>query len=197
MEIRNFMGEVPKTLPHILFIMEFSEKYNPEIWKKICRLPFMVAIGMEGAGRSGLAGAALERQATLQSILAARTDFPGNPLVNAILSAQADGDRALSGVLERHDAALDFLAECGIKNAGELWDRILDCIREVLPAMEKREAGHTISDYIAWLRLIARQVAHAAKEGDFLGLGGVRFSEEEQEYFKRLEATLREFDRAP
>lgn len=177
--------------------MEFSEKYTPEIWKKICRLPFMVAIGMEGAGRSGLAGAARERQATLQSILAARTDFPGNPLVNAILSVQAEGDQGLWGVLERHDAALDFLAECGIQNAAELWDRILECIREVLPAMEKREAGHTISDYIAWLRQIAEQVAHAAKEGDFLGLGGVRFSDEEKQYYKRLDAVLQEFEQTP
>lgn len=177
--------------------MEFSEKYTPEIWKKICRLPYMVAIGMEGAGRSGLAGAALERQATLQSILAARTDFPGNPLVNAILSAKDEGDQELSGILERHDAALDFLAECGIQNAGELWDRILECVREVLPAIEKREAGHTISDYITWLRQIAERVAHAAKEGDFLGLGGVRFSDEEKKYYKRLDAVLQEFGQTP
>jgi hypothetical protein len=175
--------------------MEISEKYAPEIWEKICRLPFMVAIGMEGAGHSGLAGSARERQATLHSILAARTEFPGNPLVNAILSVHAEEEQALLAVMERHDAALEFLAESGVQSARALWERILDCIREVLPALEKREAGHTITDYTAWLRQIAERVALAAKEGDFLGMGGVRFSKEEQEYFRRLEATLQEFDR--
>lgn len=157
----------------------------------------MVAIGMEGAGRSGLAGAALERQATLRSILDARTEFPGNPLVNAILSVQAEENQAILEVRERHDAALEFLAESGIQSAKALWDRILECVREVLPALEKREAGHTISDYTSWLLQIAERVAMAAKEGDFLGMGGIRFSQEEQEYFKRLEATLQEFERTP
>lgn len=182
-------------LPLILLKMEFSEKYAPELWEKICRLPFMVAIGMEAAGRSGLAGSARERQATLQSILSARTDFPGNPLVHAILSGQAEEEQAMLGVLGRHDAALDFLAESGIQSARALWERILECVREVLPALEKREAGHTITDYMAWLRQIAERVALAAKEGDFFGIGGVRFNKEEQEYFKRLEAALQEFDR--
>lgn len=184
-------------LPHILSIMEISEKYPPELWEKICRLPIMVAISMEGAGRSGLAGAARERQATLHSILAARTEFPGNPLVNAILSVPTEEEQALVEVRERHDAALEFLVESGIQSARALWDRSLECIREVLPALEKREAGHTISDYISWLRQIAERVAMAAKEGDFLGMGGTRFSKEEQEYFKRLDATLQEFERTP
>ena len=174
--------------------MEISEKYVPEIWTNISRLPFMVAIGMEGAGRSGLAGSARERQATLHSILSARTEFPGNPLVSAILPIQEEEDQALLLVMKKHDAALEFLAESGIKTAGELWDRILVCIREVLPALEKREAGHTIADYSAWLRQIASRVAFAAKEGDFMGFGGERFSEEEQQYFRRLEAALQEYE---
>lgn len=178
-----------------IIIMEISEKYAPEIWKKICRLPFMVAIGMEGAGRSGLAGSARERQATLYSILAARTEFPGNPLVSAILPVLEEEEKALQLVMERHDSALEFLTESGIQSARALWDRIFACIGEVLPAIEKREAGHTISDYTSWLRAIAERVALAAKEGDFMGLGGKRFSKEEQQYFKRLEAALQEFDR--
>ena len=175
--------------------METSEKYAPEIWSKICRLPFMVAIGMEGAGKSGLAGSARERQVTLHSIHAARTDFPGNPLVNSILPIQEEEQQALLLVRQRHDTALEFLAASGLQTSRALWDRILDCIQEVLPAIEKREAGHTMTDYIAWLRTIAQQVAMAATEGGFMGIGGTRFSKEEQEFFKRLESALEKFDR--
>lgn len=174
--------------------MEISEKYAPEIWGKICRLPFMVAIGMEGAGRSGFAGSARERKATLESILAARSEFPGNPLVYAIVPEQED-ELARSVVLQKHDAALEFLADSGISNSAVLWERILECIREVFPVIAKREAGHTISDYTAWLTQIAERVAGAAREGDFLGIGGKRFSEQERSHFRRLEAALKEFDR--
>ena len=194
-EICNFQAGAVWIFPYISVNMQISEKYAPEIWTIISRLPFMVAIGMEGVGRSGLAGSARERQATLQSILSARTEFPGNPLVSAILPMQEEEAQARLLVMKKHDAALEFLAESGIKNAGELWDRILVCVREVLPALEKREAGHTIADYSVWLLHIASRVAHAAKEGDFMGIGGERFSEEEQQYFRRLEAALQEFDR--
>lgn len=180
-------------LPDICYPMEISEKYAPEIWGKICRLPFMVAIGMEGAGRSGLAGSVRERNATLHSILEARTTFPGNPLVYAIVPDQED-EKAMSAVLQKHDAALEFLAGSGIKSSAILWERILDCIEEVFPVIAKREAGHTITDYKTWLVQIAERVAGAAKEGDFLGIGGTRISEQEKAHIKRLEAALIEFD---
>lgn len=181
-------------LPDIFFPMQTQEKYAPEIWGKICRLPFMVAIGMEGAGKSGLAGSASERKATMQTILEASTEYPGNPLVGSILPAQ-ENEQALALVMQKHDAALDFLASSGIRTSEGLWERILDCIREVIPVLETREAGHTISDYMAWLTQIAEQVALAAKEGDFMGIGGSRFSDQEMEQFRRLQAVLKEFDR--
>lgn len=174
--------------------MEIKEKYAPEVWGKICRLPFMVAIGMEGAGRSGFAGSARERKATLESILAARTEFPGNPLVYAIVPEQEE-EKAMSVVLQKHDAALEFLADSGIKTSAVLWERILECIRDVFPVIARREAGHTITDYMTWLTQIAERVAGSAKEGDFMGLGGQRFSEQELANLRSLEAALKEFDR--
>ncbi len=174
--------------------MEISEKYAPEIWDKICRLPFMVAIGMEGAGRSGLAGSARERKATLLSIVSARAEFPGNPLVCAIVPEQ-EAEQALWVVMQKHDAALEFLANSGIKTSAALWDRIMECIQEVFPIIAKREAGHTIGDFMTWLTQIAEKVAVAAKEGDFLGIGGTRFSELEKTHFRRLKAALKEYDK--
>jgi hypothetical protein len=170
--------------------MERTEKYTPEVWQKISRLPYMIAIGMEGAGNSGFAGSANERHSALLSILSGRTDFPGNPLISSILPAKETDDEAISLILEEHDAALDFLSELDIKTAAELQDMVLDCIGQVLPAIQGREAGHTLSDYSAWLLKIAETVAQSAKEGDFLGFGGEKFSSLEHKFYNALTQSL-------
>jgi hypothetical protein len=38
--------------------------------------------------------------------------------------------------------------------------------------------------------MIAKNVAHAGKEGDFLGIGGERFSKEEQRFYHQLSSHL-------
>lgn len=171
--------------------MDIVKKYEPGTWEKISRLPFMVAIGIEGAGRSGLSGSARERQATLEAIQAARTDYPGNPILGEILGKDA---QTLEAMLARHDGVMDAIHATGLRTTEALWDHIIECLREVIPSLKKHEAGHTVSDYANWLVAIARHVAVAAKEGDFMGIGGQRFSSAEQEFVKRLEAATREAD---
>lgn len=171
--------------------MESTEKYTPDIWQKICRLPYMIAIGMEGAAKSGFAGSANERHSALLSILSARSEFPGNPLITNILPTKEAEDEALSIVLEKHDAALDFLSESGIETPNQLWETVLDCVGQVLPAIKKREAGHTLSDYASWLLKIAETVAMSAKEGDFMGFGGKKFSSVEHSFYNSLEQSLK------
>lgn len=171
--------------------MDISKKYKPQTWQKITRLPFMVAIGIEGAGRSGLSGSARERKASLDTILAARAEYPGNPIICEILPKD-DADQAVEAGLAQHDRVMDAIHTAGFRTTEELWDHSIDCLHEVIPALKKHEAGHTVTDYANWLLEIARQVAGAAKEGDFIGIGGERFSSREQEFVKRLEAALEE-----
>ncbi len=173
--------------------MDIAKKYQPQTWQKITRLPFMVAIGIEGAGRSGLSGSTRERRATLEAILAARTDYPGNPIICEILPKDGE-EQALVAGLAQHDQVMDAIHEAGLRTTEDLWNHSIDCLHEVIPAMKKHEAGHTVTDYAKWLLEIARQVAEAAKEGDFMGIGGQRFSAREQEYVKRLEQALQEAD---
>ncbi len=44
--------------------------------------------------------------------------------------------------------------------------------------------------YKAWLVSVATKVAHASKEGGFLGIGGTEVSTEEQEALKQLASAL-------
>lgn len=174
--------------------MESSEKYDSDIWSKICRLPYIIAIGMQGAGNSGIAGSANERHHALLEILRARTEFPGNPIVTKILPLTDEDNDALIRVMDYHDEVLNDLEMNGLHSVAELWNYAFEVIGQVLPAIKKKEAGHTLSDYISWLRQIAIGVAKTAKEGDVLGLGGERFSDAEKEYYSKLEHVLKAFE---
>lgn len=169
--------------------MDIKDKYTEDTWGKIKRLPYMVAIGMEGAGRSGLSGSAQERHAAVVSVLSAREAFPGNPLISRILPL-SDGEKAEMDVIAQHDSAMNFLSASGILSATDLWNHIEACAPEVLQALAKHEAGDTLTDYRQWLLRIASDVSVAAKEGDFFGIGGVLVSEEERECYARLERAL-------
>ncbi|MFM1877808.1 MAG: hypothetical protein RLZZ241_674 [Bacteroidota bacterium] len=173
--------------------MEGTEKYDSDIWLKIGQLPYMIAIGMQGAAKSGVLGSIQERHRSLESILSARIDFPGNPIISKILFVKEEDQQALQKVIENYDAALNYLHIHGIRTHKDLWERIETCANEVLPAIKKREAGHTTSDYATWLKQIALEVAQSAKEDDTLGVGGERFSALERKYYNRLENALKAF----
>lgn len=93
-------------------------------------------------------------------------------------------------MMRRHDAAMDFLAASGIRTSAALWNHIEACAGEVMQLLRKHEAGHTSADYAKWLLRIASDVSVAAKEGDFLGIGGARVSKEEKSCYQRLEEAL-------
>lgn len=172
--------------------MDIQKKYDTAAWERIGRLPYMVAIGMEGAGRSGLSGSAQERHATVLSILSAREAFAGNPLIEALLP-EGEDPQCEQEVMRRHDAVLDFLDQSGIQSSNALWDHIETCATGVLQEISGHEAGDTAEEFARWLLRIASDVSVAAKEGDFLGLGGARISAEEKSGYDRLERALQPY----
>ena len=63
---------------------------------------------------------------------------------------------------------------------------ILDERRSVYALLEERVAPEDVDDYREWMRTAAQRAALAAKEGGFLGFGGKRVSEREQEMLETL-----------
>ena len=65
--------------------MKPQDKYQGGLWTKIRRLPYLVAMGVEGAGKSGIAGSARERQAMVESLVAGGKLYPNNEIIQAIV----------------------------------------------------------------------------------------------------------------
>lgn len=170
--------------------MSHNPAYPPETWSKIRRLPFMVAIGMEGSGRSGPSGSAQERHATFVSILEAHKTYPDNVLIQSILP-EGMGNEAMEAALDLHDQALDQMESKGIVTREALMEHMEACLKETLPVMLEKEGQVSHDQYKEWLLHIAHEVALAAKEGDFFGIGGERFSAEEHRFYDALEALLK------
>ena len=64
--------------------MQSKKPYPGSIMIKLRRLPYLVAMGMEGAGRSGFAGSVSERNAMVASLVEGRRSYPKNDLIRSL-----------------------------------------------------------------------------------------------------------------
>jgi hypothetical protein len=68
----------------------------------------------------------------------------------------------------------------------EATDRILEELRAVNALLEAKATRDEADEFRDWVREAAQAAAKAAKEGGFLGFGGVLVSEREQQMLDRL-----------
>ena len=167
-----------------------KDAYQDSLWLKIQRLPYLIAIGMEGASKSGVAGSAGERHAMVDSFVDGRRSYPGNPIIRSIIPSASDEYEHRLELARRHDEILDCLGEKDFKKYEDIKQYIFKILAQVIEALQTGETTQTVREYKDWLLLIAENVAHAGKEGDFMGIGGKRYSEQENEFFQELKDRL-------
>jgi hypothetical protein len=76
-------------------------------------------------------------------------------------------------------------------NPDALRTEALAICREVSRLLHQKATEQETTEFKAWLLLISREVANAAREGGFLGFGGVQVSEAEASILDQLEVALR------
>ena len=170
--------------------MSLESNYESAAWTRIYRLPYMVAMAMEGAGRSGVTGSANERMAMVRGLASGVKDFPENPLIRSIVQASGEENQLLNVTSRTQDEILDCLTDIGIEDQSGLLKHLYAMVPTVLTDLGSRETSDTIEGYKTWVLNIAKGVAKAGKEGDFLGFGGEWFSAEEREIYKELMTLL-------
>jgi hypothetical protein len=148
--------------------MTKKSEFNAEEWDRVAQAPALAALSVILADRGG---AIRESIALGKAYAEARRDA-GSELIEELVASPPRVDRASMG-------PPDQLGE-------QLPERVRDAVRVV----EEKATPEEAEQYRAFILRVADVVAHAAKEGGVLGIGGKEVSEEEQAALDRLSGAL-------
>lgn len=151
--------------------MADKSSFGPDEWQRILEGVMMASVAVTAADPSGLWGVLKESFAAGTTLAAAKTDAGSNALIKAVV---ADFETP-----EGRSLARDGLKEKFSGSIAEIKTKALEALRQVAVLVDTK-APQDAAAFKEWLRRISQHVAEAAKEGGFLGIGGVRVSEAEK-----------------
>ena len=149
-------------------IVTAKREFNAEEWDRIAQAPALAALAVIVADRGGVIR---ESIALGKAYAEARRDA-GSELIEQLVASPPHLDRASMGEPDQLRTQLD--------------ERIDDAVRLV----EQKATPEEAAQYRQFILRVADVVAHAAKEGGVLGIGGKEVSEQEQAVLDELGARL-------
>lgn len=146
--------------------------FTPDEWKLILQGVMMASVAVTAADPSGMWGLLKESFAAGSTLAGAKTDAGSNALIKAVVS---DFETSEGRSVARDGLKEKFL---GIKPP-EIKTQSIEALRQVAALIDAKAPGDAAA-FKSWLQRISQHVAEAAKEGGFLGIGGVQVSEAEK-----------------
>jgi hypothetical protein len=140
--------------------------YTAEEWELIKRAPLMAGMAVVAASPSGPIGLVKEMFAVGRVLAEGSGEGSTNELINALVADIRAGNRPASPTES-------------ISSVEEAKDLGLQACRDVAALLARKAPAAEAEEFKRWLLTAAQQVAEAAKEGGFLGIGGVRVSDAE------------------
>ena len=144
---------------------------------------------MAFAEGSGL-GTVKEMMASAKSLMAGVKGYPNNELIKGILPNLEDRKEAMADARAFREKALSRLKEKGIASHEQMSSQLIEDCQAVRELLDTKASAQEKEEYNEWALSIAENVAKAAKEGGFLGIGGERVSDGEKEMFTKIAAAL-------
>jgi hypothetical protein len=142
--------------------------FNAEEWDKLLEVPALAALRVIAADRGGT----IRESLSLGRVYADARSSTDDALLEAIVSSAPHVDPQ------------------GLKDPGALEARLHESAREALRILDEKATPEEVEAYRQFVVKVADTVAHAHKEGGFLGIGGKEVSESEQAALDDLAATL-------
>ncbi len=158
--------------------MTDKTSFSAEEWVKLLQLPGAVSMYIITASPA-LGDTPKESFALAQNLSDPAQKQSAGGLLKAVLDEFSDAESA-----KQAQPKMD-----GAKDMAELRKMLLDEIgKGAVLADQKAEANEAL-DFKMWLYKVANDTANAAKEGDFLGIGGEKVNQAERDALSEL-ATL-------
>jgi hypothetical protein len=155
--------------------MTSKADFTDEQWARLGRAPLVAGLAISFADPGGPIEAIKESSASLKTLLEAARDGGYGAFVQSI--AQDVAEKA-----QRRENPM-----AGFKPEGRrAREDILDELRAVHALLQEKATPEELADFREWLRVAAQRAALAAKEGGFLGIGGERVSDREQEMLETI-----------
>jgi hypothetical protein len=113
----------------------------------------------------------------------AKTDGASDELIKAVaadLAAPEGRAQATEGIQTEFAGA----------SPDQIKARAIEAVRRTAAIVDAKADPQEAREFKTWLRSISQEVAEAAKEGGFLGIGGVRVSEAEQAALREISEAL-------
>ena len=161
--------------------MSDKTTFTPDEWTTLCEASALTAMAVTIAGSSGLFGTLAEVFGTTSAMVEGMKSE--NSLVRAICTRQ-ELMAAQQGLKEK-------LADLKDGDLVTAQNRVrmmaLDSLRRAIEILTAKATLLDGAAYAALIQDIGTKVAHAAKEGSFLGFGGERVSEGERTMLAAIE----------
>jgi hypothetical protein len=163
--------------------MANKQSFTPDEWTKIVESVMLAGVAVTAADPSGLFGTMKEAFASSSALMAAKTDVSASELLKALVAdfETPEGRTAMRNALKARFQ--------GAKPA-DITQRSIEALAEVGSIVDAK-APNEAAAFRAWLYGVSKKVSEAAKEGGFLGFGGVQVSDAEKATVDEVGKALR------
>jgi hypothetical protein len=148
--------------------MTTKTEFNAEEWERVARAPALAALMVMLADRGG----AIRESIALGKAYAEARRAGGSELVEQLVASPPQLNPAELGPPDQLRAQLP------------------ERLREAVQTVEQKATPEEAEEYRAFILRVADVVAHAAKEGGVLGIGGKEVTEQEQAVLDELSGQL-------
>jgi len=153
--------------------------FTNEEWLNIVIAPQMASIYISLASPGGLVGSIKEMMVFSKLVAEAEKEGSDNSIINAVVA----------GIKELIEKKEKLNMPEMRKNAEDIKTQCIKNLRS-LDVLLKEKAPDEADGYKRWVYKTAKNSAEAAKEGGFLGFGGVQVNEAEAEALREIAGAL-------
>jgi hypothetical protein len=149
--------------------------FTDEEWTRLGRAPLIAGLAISLADPGGPIESVKEYSAALKTLLEAAREGGFGDFVQSVARDVADKAQ------RRENPTAGFTPD-----RSRPLDAILDELRAVHALLIKKATPGDVEEFREWIRMASQRAALAAREGGFLGIGGERVSEREQQMLETL-----------
>jgi hypothetical protein len=169
--------------------MSLDTRFSEEELLLLTSTPSLIGSAMAFAEGSGL-GTIKELFANAKTFIGGAKVFPENEIIVGILPNLEDRKEAMANAKKFREKSMERLKEKGIDSHEKLNAQLISDCEAVTALLTEKATPQEATEYKEWAMSVAENVAKAAKEGGFLGIGGERISSGEKEIFAKISQAL-------